>query len=180
VYFFLTAVAAGLAMTVFESYQTSRVYGHPFNIKLLSSLTRAIPFVLGLYLVIKVAELLINGNFRYLLMDGMPAFMYVIEMVGGVLIPILFFADPKTRNDQDGITWAAFFTMGGLILNRINSALAFMDGALYFPSLAELAVSVGLTCLGIIMFDAAVRFLPILPEPKNLNKPKTEKENSYA
>lgn len=180
VYFFLTAVAAGLAMTVFESYQTSRVYGHPFNIKLLSSLTRAIPFVLGLYLVIKVAELLINGNYRYLLMDGMPAFMYVIEMVGGVLIPILFFADPKTRNDQDGITWAAFFTMGGLILNRINSALAFMDGALYFPSLAELAVSVGLTCLGIIMFDAAVRFLPILPEPKNLNKPKTEKENSYA
>jgi hypothetical protein len=43
-----------------------------------------------------------------------------------------------------------------------------------------LAVSVGLTCLGIIMFDAAVRFLPILPEPKYLNKPKTEKENSYA
>jgi Ni/Fe-hydrogenase subunit HybB-like protein len=34
------------------------------------------------------------------------------------------------------------------------------------PSWSELAVSVGLTCLGLILFDAAVRFLPMFPEPK--------------
>jgi Ni/Fe-hydrogenase subunit HybB-like protein len=166
VYFFLTAVAAGLAMTVFESFHTARVYGHPFDIKLLASLTKAVPYVLGLYLVLRVGELLVTGDYRYLLEGGLPALMFIIEMVGGVLVPLVFFADPKTRNDQDGITWAAFFTMGGLIMNRINTALVFMNGSTYFPSLAELAVSVGLTCLGLIMFDAAIRFLPILPEPK--------------
>ncbi len=56
--------------------------------------------------------------------------------------------------------------MGGLILNRVNAALIFMDGAFYLPSWHELAVTIGLTCLGLIMFDAAVRFLPMFPEPK--------------
>ncbi len=66
-YFFLTAIAAGLAMTVFESYHSARTYGYPFEIKMLSSLTKAIPYVLGLYLVLRVGELLITGNYHYLL-----------------------------------------------------------------------------------------------------------------
>jgi Ni/Fe-hydrogenase subunit HybB-like protein len=164
--FYLTAIAAGLAMTVFESYHSARTYGYPFEIKMLASLTRAIPYVLGIYFLLRIGELLITGNYRYLLEGGAPAFAYLIEMVGGVLVPILFFADPKTRGDVDGITWAAFFTIGGLVLNRINTSLAFMKGDFYLPSWSELAVSIGLTCLGLIMFDAAVRFLPIFPEPK--------------
>jgi len=166
VYFYLTAIAAGLAMTVFESYHSSRTYGYPFEIKMLSSLTKAIPYVLGVYLVIRIGELFIAGEYRYLLQGGLPATLFLVEIVGGVLIPLLFFADPKTRNDVNGITWAAFFTMGGLVLNRLNAALIFFKGDLYFPSWAELAVSIGLTCLGLIMFDAAVRFLPMFPEPK--------------
>ena len=92
--------------------------------------------------------------------------MWFIEVIGGVVVPLLYFADRKTREDPDGIVWAAFFTMGGLILNRVNSAMIFMDGAFYMPSWSELAVSIGLTAFGVILFDAAVRFLPLFPEPK--------------
>ena len=183
-YFYLTAIAAGLAMTVFESFHSSRTYRYPFELKTVSSLTKAVPYVLGLYFILRIGELIITGRYLILLEDGLPAVMYIIELVGGVLIPILFFADSKTRNDQDGITWAAFFTIGGLILNRINTSLVFLDGAVYFPSLMELAVSIGLTCLGLILYDAAVRFLPILPEPKAepIHQPVShpEKEKVYA
>jgi Ni/Fe-hydrogenase subunit HybB-like protein len=165
-YFYLTAIAAGLGMTVFESYHSARTYGYPFEIKMLASLTKAIPYVLGLYFILRVGELFVTGNYRYLLQDGPPAIMYLVEMIGGVLVPILYFSDSKARNDPDGITWGAFFTMGGLILYRINAALTFFEGSFYLPSWQELAVSVGLTCLGLIMFDAAVRFLPMFPEPK--------------
>ncbi len=165
-YFYLTAIAAGLAMTVFESYHSSRTYGYPFEIKMLASLTKVIPYVLGLYVIIRLGELLITGNYFYLLQGGLPAMMYMMEMVGGVLIPLFYFADTKTRNDVNGITWGAFFVMGGLILNRLNTALVFFEGDLYFPSWQELAVSIGLTCLGLIMFDLAVRFLPMFPDPK--------------
>lgn len=164
-YFYMTAIVAGLAMTVFESYHSSRTYGYPFEIKMLASLTKAIPWVLGSYFVIRTGELLVTGDWRYLLEGGAPAVMYAIEMIGGVLIPFIYFADSRARNDIHGITWGAFFAMGGLILNRVNSALIFVDGSLYMPSWQEVAVTVGLTCLGLIMFDAAVRFLPMFPEP---------------
>lgn len=164
-YFYMTAIGAGLAMTVFESYHSSRTYGYPFEIKMLASLTKAIPWVLGSYFIIRTGDLIISGDWRYLLEGGFAAWMYIIEMFGGVLIPTLFFMDPKTRNDIHGITWGAFFTMGGLILNRLNSALIFMNGSFYLPSWQEVAVTVGLTCLGLIMFDLAVRFLPMFPEP---------------
>jgi Ni/Fe-hydrogenase subunit HybB-like protein len=114
-----------------------------------------------------LGELIITGNIRYLLQDGPPAIMFLAEMIGGVLVPIIYFADKKTRTDPNGIVWGAFFTMGGLILYRLNAALIFFDGSFYLPSWQELAVSVGLTCLGLIMFDAAVRFLPMFPEPKS-------------
>jgi Ni/Fe-hydrogenase subunit HybB-like protein len=165
-YFFMTAVAAGLAMTVFESYHSARTYGYPFELKIVSNLTKAIPYVLGLYFVIRTGELIISGNYRYLLENGAPAILFLLEMIGGVLVPIVYFADAKTRNNVHGITWGAFFAMGGLVLNRLNAALSFFQGDAYLPSWQELAVSVGLTCLGLIMFDAAVRFLPMFPEPK--------------
>jgi Ni/Fe-hydrogenase subunit HybB-like protein len=171
-YFYMTAIAAGIAMTVFESYHSARTYGYPFELKLVSSLTKAIPWVLGIYLILRVGELLISGKIHYLLDSGLPAFFWMIEIFGGVVLPIILFSDSRVRNNKDGITWAAFLTMGGLIINRFNSSLIFMNGAVYFPSVAEIAVSIGLTCLGIIAFDAAVRFLPMFPEPK----PETVKE----
>lgn len=164
-YYYLTAIAAGIAMTVFESYHSSRTYGYKFEIKMLSSLVKAIPWVLGIYFVIRTGELLITGKYIYLLQGGLPAVMYILEMIIGVLIPIFFFSDSHNRNDIHGLTWAATFTMAGLIINRMNNALIFMSGSFYLPSWEEVAVSVGLTCLGLIIFDAAVRFLPMFPEP---------------
>lgn len=166
VYFFITAIAAGLAMTVFESFHSARTYGYPFELNIVSRLTKAIPYILGLYVVVRIGELILTGKYTYLLSGGAPALMYLVEIVGGALVPIVYFADSKTRNDVNGITWGAFFVMGGLVLNRLNTALIFFQGDFYVPSWSELAVSVGLTCLGLILFDAAVRFLPMFPEPK--------------
>jgi Ni/Fe-hydrogenase subunit HybB-like protein len=166
VYFFLSAIAAGLAMVVFESYHSARTYGYRFELKLVSNLTKAVPYVLGLYVILKIGELIISGKYVYLLKGDLASILYIIEIFGGAVIPMLMFADPKTRNTANGIIWAAWYTMGGLIMNRINTALVFMNGALYIPAWSEIAVSIGLTCLGIIIFDAAVRFLPLFPEPK--------------
>jgi Ni/Fe-hydrogenase subunit HybB-like protein len=164
-YFYITAIAAGLAMTIFESFHSARAYGFPFEIKILGGLSRIIPYVLGIYLALRVGELIVTGEYIYLLQDFWPTVMWFVEILGGVAIPLLIFVDPKTRTNPDALVWAAFFTMGGLILNRVNSALIFFNGSFYLPSWSELAVTIGLTCLGVIIFDAAVRFLPMFPEP---------------
>jgi Ni/Fe-hydrogenase subunit HybB-like protein len=166
VYFFLTAIAAGLAMTVFEMYHSARTYQQKFELSIASKLTSWIPYVLGLYIVIKVVDVIVSGTYVHLIQDPWPTFMFLIEIMGGALIPAIMFADKRIRNSTSGLVWAAFLTMGGLILNRFNSTLVFMNGDFYFPSAAEIAVSIGLTCFGIILFDAAIRFLPMYPNPR--------------
>ena len=94
------------------------------------------------------------------------------SIMGGALIPAIMFSDKRIRNSLSGMVWASFLVMGGLILNRFNSTLVFMNGDFYFPSAAEIAVSIGLTCLGIIMFDAAIRFLPMYPNPREKQEQK--------
>jgi len=165
-YYYMTAIGAGLGMAVFESYQSARAYGFPFELGILSRVTKIIPWVLGIYLALRLGEFFIAGKYVYLLQGGLPAILWVIEIIGGVLIPILYFSDARVRNDPNGIVWGGYFAIGGLILNRINTALIFMDGSFYFPTWQELAVTFGLTALGVIAFDAAVRFLPMFPDPK--------------
>ncbi len=164
-YFFISAIAGGLGMTIFESFHSARTYGYPFELGVLSRLAKAIPWVLGTYFVIRMGDVIINNKIQYLLADGAPAFLFIVEMVGGVLLPLVMFADPKVRKNMNGITWAAFFTLGGVMINRIDSALGFFQGGFYLPSWSELAVTIGLTCLGVILYDLAVRFLPMFPEP---------------
>ncbi len=165
-YFYLTAIAGGVGMTIFETYHSARAYQFPFELKIISSLAKIIPYVLGLYLILRIGELFVTGNYIYLLQGGAPAVMWYIEIFGGVIIPLLYVIDPRSRNTPNILVWAAFFIMGGLILNRVNATMIFLNGAFYIPSWSELAVTVGLTCLGVIIFDAAVRFLPLFPELK--------------
>lgn len=167
VYFYLTAIAAGLAMTIFEMYQSARTYQYKFELRLASKLAKAIPVVLGIYLVIRSADLIISGNYVVLFQGGWPTLMFIAEVVGGVIFPACLLLDPFMRNHRDGIVWAATFVIGGLILNRFNSSLIFMSGDFYLPSWSEIAVSIGLTCLGLIIYDACIRFLPMFPEPSN-------------
>lgn len=163
-YFLITAIASGLAMTVFESYHSARTYGFPFELSILKKLTSGIPWALGIYFVIRMVELGITGKFGLLAEGGLPFVMFVIEMIVGVVIPILYFTNKRMRNNHKHLVWGAFFTIVGLILYRFNLALIFFDGAPYFPSLAEIAITVGLSCLGIAIYDLAVRFLPMFPE----------------
>jgi Ni/Fe-hydrogenase subunit HybB-like protein len=164
-YFYMTAIAAGIAMTIFESYHSARTYGYKYHFKATTALAKAVPYILGLYIVFKFAELAFTGKYIYLMQGGWPAIMYVFEVLGGVIIPTIMFADPKVRNRPELLVWASALVMGGLIINRFNASLVFLNGTFYLPSWQEIAVSLGLTCLGIIGFDAAVRFLPMFPEP---------------
>lgn len=165
-YFYLTAISAGLAMTIFESYHSARAYKFKFELGILSGLGRFIPYILGSYLILRLGELFFTGKYTYLFEGGAPAVMWYIEIFGGVVIPLLYFIDRNTRHNPDSLVWASFFAIGGLIINRMNASLFFLKNAFYLPNWSELAVTLGLTCLGVILFDAAVRFLPLFPEPK--------------
>ncbi len=163
-YFYITAIAAGLSMTIVETHFSASVYHYRFEKGVVKSLAKAVPYVLGLYLFLKVGELAVTGKVTYLLAGGLPAFLYLLEILAGVVAPIVLFSLPAVRKDRYRMLWTAMLVLLGLVINRFNASLVFYNGAAYFPSWSEVMMSIGFLSMGLVMYDLAARLFPLFPE----------------
>lgn len=178
VLFFVSAIAIGLAMTIFESSLSSRYFKRGLEIHLLEKLAAIIPWLLGLYLVLKFGELFFSGDVQYLFNSGTMSVLFWSEILVGVLFPMIWFAFKRNRKSAGGLFIGAVALLLGMILNRfavswfavkhadsITYMPTFMGPATYYPSWTEIAVSIGIFSFGILAFGLAVTYLPVF-EPE--------------
>lgn len=163
VFFFMTAVATGLAMTIVESDLSRRAFGHHLDDGLLQSAARAIAVVLGLYWVCKSADLAARGNLGLAFRISREAVMFWGEVVLGGVLPIVFFAIPALRRKRQLVSFGAILTVLGFMLGRLNVSVTGMaaTGGRYVPSWMELAVSAAMVAGGCAAFTLAVRYLDV-------------------
>jgi len=167
VFFFLSAIAAGLSMVTLESFISSRAFGRRLELDILQDLSRVVVVLLALYLVVKLQDMHSRDAFALLAQAGPERFLFLIEMVFGTLIPMVLLALPAVRRDRTGLFCCSLLVVLGFILNRLNVATTGMHrgtGTYYFPSLLELAVTGMLVVLGFIAFGLAVKYLRVFPE----------------
>jgi Ni/Fe-hydrogenase subunit HybB-like protein len=177
VLFFVSAISIGLAMTIFESSLSSRYFKRGLELDLLDKLARAIPIVLGIYLVMKFTQLVLAGDLQYLFISGLMSFLFWTEILVGVVAPLVLFSFKKVRQSPKGLLAGAVILLFGMILNRFNVSWfgvthsdpltyipTFMSSVHYVPSLPEVAISLGIFSGGILAFGLAVKYLPIFEE----------------
>lgn len=107
------------------------------------------------------------GEFGRVFEGSLQSNLFLVEMVGGVLLPIVLFSLPKMRRSESGLFWGALLVIGGLILNRFNVSLMGLKsptGASYFPHWMEFSITIGLFSFAIIAYMLTARFLPVFPE----------------
>lgn len=166
VFFFLSAVAGGLAMTIFESFMSYRAFGKRLEPELLSNLGRVAVVVLGVYALIKAQDLAGRGSLGLIFQVTPESVLFWGEVGLGVLLPMVLFAMPKVRASERGLFFAALLTVMGFILNRLNVAVTGMaasSGVTYIPSWMEFAVTASIVGAGFLLFALAVKYLPIFP-----------------
>lgn len=164
--FFISAVGVGLAMVIFEATISSKVFAHRLAPDVLSGLAKAAPWVLGLYLIVKIGDLAVSGELGLLFGSSPQVILWWVEMILGVVLPLVLFSLPKIRANGRALFWTATMVVLGLILNRFNVTMLGLDitreGFTYFPHWMEIAISVGLVADGLLIFWLANRFLPIM------------------
>jgi Ni/Fe-hydrogenase subunit HybB-like protein len=175
--FFVSAIAIGLAMTIFESSLSSRYFQRGLETHLLEKLARAIPYVLGLYAIVKFAQLALSGNLALLITSGWMSILFWAEILLSVITPMILFSIKRIRQSPSGLLYSAIILLFGMILNRFDVSWfavkhsdpmtyipTFMNKVRYFPSLPEVAISVGIFAAGILAFGLAAKYLPVFEE----------------
>jgi len=168
-FFLISAASAGLSTIILVGVLSEKVFCLGPPIHLLSGLARPLPWILGIYLALKIGEVVYSGEVG-LLLDGTPLSLLflVVELLGGALLPLVLYAIPRVRRDERGLFWAAFFAIGGVMLNRYDLVIVAQtarSGAIYFPSLLEFAMQTVSLAPAIIVFGIALRFLHVFPLP---------------
>jgi len=164
VFFFVSAVALGCAMTIFESFLSWRAFGKRLELSLLTDLGRVIVVVLSIYLVLRVQDLITRGAIHFAWGSGYESRLFQAEIILGVIAPILLLAFRSVRMDDFGLFTAAVMVISGFVMNRINVSITGMEasaGTRYVPAWTEVAVTLSLVGMGFLLFALAVRYLNV-------------------
>jgi Ni/Fe-hydrogenase subunit HybB-like protein len=163
--FLNSAIAVGPAMVMFESTLTGKALGHKQNHEVMEGLGKIIPWILGIYLLLKLGDLLLAGEIGLIFTAYPYNINWWIEILVGIVAPIILFNLKSIRKSDTKLFWIATLVVVGLIINRFNVsmfALATRPGYTYFPSWMEFAISVGLVADSMLVIWLAYKLLPMM------------------
>jgi Ni/Fe-hydrogenase subunit HybB-like protein len=168
-FFFISAVIAGICMVIVESALSHNIFseqfeGHHVDVdKLMLGLAKAGAVVMFAYFFLKLQGV-IDNHALGLIGVGFYGKWWLLEMLGFVLAPSLMFAW-GARNRKVGIVrFAAILGVIGIVLNRLNVSLVaynYNQSVRYWPSWMELSVSIALVVIGVLAFRWIVNRMPV-------------------
>lgn len=167
--FYVSAIAVGCAMVIFESHLSFRTFGHRLKEDVLTDIGRILLVVLVMYLLMKVYDFYMRGVWSEFFLPRMETWLFWLEILSGIIAPIVLLSVRKIRLSARGLYYAAVCTIVGFLLNRLNvSTTGFVasSGVNYFPSWMEVAITLALVSTGFFIFAMAIRYLPIFEHPE--------------
>ncbi len=162
--FLLSAIAVGFAVVTVESYVAARSFKRPVEKDMLARLAGIIPYVLGIYLIVKLFDLIAYGKIPLLFADWW-GLMYIIEMSLLVFIPFFMLLKKSVRFDIGKLLNVSIMMIAGIILNRLNTYLFTYQprpGETYFPTLVEVLVTAALIALLFVGYKVLASFFPVM------------------
>jgi Ni/Fe-hydrogenase subunit HybB-like protein len=167
--FLVSAIAVGYPMVIFESIIASRSFKLKPEMHVLSSLSGYTPVLLGVYLALKIGDITLREAWPLVLAGNTQSMMWVVEMILGVVIPLVMLLSSRIRHSVNGLFTAATLVVLGVVLNRINvfliSYTPLYGKSYYFPSIFEIMLTVGLIAALVLVYRAVVMIFPVISIP---------------
>lgn len=165
--FYLSAIPAGLALTVMAIYLSMRSLNVRVDFSILSDCGRMIQLMLTVFAFFKVLDLTANQAWSYAFQRTSEAGYFWLEMLLFLAIPICLLSFESVRSNPERLYWSSAVVVAGFLVNRLNVSINSLQsamGAHYVPKWTELASSVLIIAAGVIAFRYAVIYLDILPK----------------
>ncbi len=166
VFFYISAICVGLAMTIFESWHSSREFGRYLELPLLSGMARLLAVLLSMYVMLRLMDLAERSGLRLLLEPRTETWLWLLEM-GLLAVPAVLLFSARVRAHPTALYACALSVVFGFIANRLNVSVTGMEagmGTHYVPKWSEIAVTLAIIALGFAIFRFAARNLPVFGE----------------
>lgn len=166
--FLVSGIGAGVSMMAVEALGSEKLMGHRIPFRPLVAFSRLVPMVLALYLVLKIVDILSRDVVPLLFAGGAAAIMWWVEVVLGIVLPLVLYLWPGITAKRKGLFWASFFVVAGVVINRINVAMVGVDVERwepYYPSGSEWLITMGIIAMGLLAYDWLTDELPIHESP---------------
>lgn len=170
--YLLTAITMGYAVVLFESCLASAAYRRSIELHLLSPLAKVMLGVLAAYLVVRLGDLLWRGALPRAFALTRESLFFWLEMFAFVA-PFFLVATQEQRRNPARLFLAGLSLMLAGALLRLNGFLIGYQTVIgvetsgvefhYFPSLTELAVTIGLFAIEVLGYVVITRRFPVLP-----------------
>jgi Ni/Fe-hydrogenase subunit HybB-like protein len=182
--FIISCVAAGLAMTIFESFLSSRAFKREIELPLLIDLARVIVVVLALYFIVRVQDLMNRDALQYVFQWNYQSIMFHVEVMLGVLVPFVLLLFKRIRTSKVGLFYSSVFVLLGFVAHRLNTAITSMEHwpvRTYIPTWQELGITMGLVAFGFTAFSFLARYFNVFgEEPHGAHEPVKEEQEVTA
>ena len=165
--FFVSAVAAGLAMVIVESTMSARFFKRKVELDLLCDVGKVLTWAIIGCLALRTVDLVVRGVGSELLVATPQAAAFWIEITVGLLIPLAILLTPEYAVSGRWMFWAAIMVIVGLLINRMNVAVIGLSSEYslpYVPHWMEIMISVGIVSFGILAYIAVCRNFPIFSD----------------
>ncbi|MBE0538328.1 MAG: Ni/Fe-hydrogenase cytochrome b subunit [Ignavibacterium sp.] len=162
IHFYVSCIAAGLSMIIFESYLIARSCTKEdgfCNTGLKMNILSGAAFVVWIALIagilLKIYDFVSNNKLTYLTIPSMETSLFYLEIIIGSIVPIYLLSYKKFREDKKWLYIISIFVISGLILNRLNvsiTGLVASSGINYFPSFDEISITMMLVVIAVFAF----------------------------
>src|SRR5208283_1655783 len=162
--FFGSAIAVGLAMTIFESTQSAKALGRHLELPVLVTLGGALLVALWVNALLRFEDYFHRGLLRQIVKPSYEAYFLWLELTLTFVIPITILSFKKCRLSPQWLYLASILSVLGFITNRLNIALIGFEtyvGHHYVPKWTEFSITLMIIAIGFAGFALAVKYLPI-------------------
>jgi formate dehydrogenase iron-sulfur subunit len=169
--YFLSSVAAGIALMVLVEMWIAKGYKRSLRMSELASMGKLDFWALLIYLAVRIGDVAVRGQLNLIRGAHGVDFMVEVGLLG--VLPLILLSGSKLRESPKVLGLASTLLVLGVIWNRWNAVVYGMDlkgtmpqlGPLhYHPSVIEWGISAGMLAATIFLFRMGVRYLPILPK----------------
>jgi Ni/Fe-hydrogenase subunit HybB-like protein len=167
--YLLSAITIGYGVVLFESCVASSAYRRQIEMHLLQPMAKIMLGMLAVFMAVRLIDLIVRGALGHAFSPSLEALFFWLENAC-FLLPFLLVGSASARRNPANLFLAGCAIMLGGVLLRVNGFLIGYDTGLgvdhgwnYFPSIAEMLVTIGMFALEVLGYIIITRRFPVLP-----------------